>query len=127
MKYKDLNIIIALNKEESEKHIEEDLKVLTEKGIDNIVKESFIPWLLGTDFQDKDKDKVFEGLKLYEIEYHYGKIIEKYSPTGEENYFGQFEFCYESGNDYTSDILEAVAMQIFVLDGKIVKVSGFDI
>lgn len=127
MKYKDLDIEITFNKEDSEKHIEEDYKVLMEIGIDNMIKEKFIPWLLGSNFKDKDKDKVFEGLKLYEINYHYDRIIDKYSPTEEENYFGQFEFCFESDDDYTKDILEAVAMQVYVLEGKVVKVSGYDI
>lgn len=127
MKYKALDIIITFNADDSKKHIEQDFKILLENGIDNIIKEKFIPWLLGTSFPDKETDKVFDGLNLYEITYHYGKIIDKYSPTGEENYFGQFEFCFESGNEYTSDILEASAMQIYVLDNKIVKVSGYDI
>lgn len=127
MKYRNIDIVITDNKEESEKNIERDYKVLDEVGIDNIIKEKFIPWLLGEDFADRNHEQVFEGLKLYDISYCYGKIIDKYSPTGEENYFGQFEFSFESGNDYTKDIFEAVAMEIYVLDGKIVKVRGFDI
>jgi hypothetical protein len=66
-------------------------------------------------------------MKAYEVSYHYGKIVANYSPTNEENYFGQFEFCFESCNDYTKDIFEAVAMQIYVLNGSVVKVSGYDI
>lgn len=127
MKYRDIDVTITLKEDDSKKHIKEDFEVLEKIGIDNIIKEKFIPWLLGEEFLDRDKDKVFEGLSLYEIDYHYGKIIDKYSPTGEENYFGQFEFCFESGSDYTSDILEAVAMEIYVLDGNVVKVSGYDI
>ena len=127
MRYNNLNIVIRKDDEESKKHIESDFNVLMEKGIDNIIKEKFIPWLLGTDFDNKDPDKVFVGLNLYSINYYYGKIIAKYSPTGEDDYFGQFEFCFESGNSYTDEILEACAMEVYVLDGKIVKVSGYDI
>lgn len=127
MKYRDIDVTITLKEDDSKKHIKEDFEILEKIGIDNIIKEKFIPWLLGEEFLDRDKDKVFEGLSLYEIDYYYGKIIDKYSPTGEENYFGQFEFCFESGSDYTSDILEAVAMEIYVLDGNVVKVSGYDI
>ena len=127
MKYKELDITIPFNEEDSKKHIEEDYNVINKEGIDNIIKKQFIPWLLGDQFKDKDVDKVFDGLKTYEALYHYGKIVAKYSPTHEDNYFGQFEFCFESCNDYTSDILEAAAMQIYVLNGSIVKVSGYDI
>lgn len=127
MKYKDIEIELAHNNETIQKHLEEDLKVIIDNSIDNLIKEKFIPWLIGTGFQDRDSDKIFEGLKLYAIEYNYSKIIEKYSPTGEENYFGKFDFCFESGDEYTSDILEAAAMTVYVLSGKIVGVSGYDI
>lgn len=43
------------------------------------------------------------------------------------NGLGQFEFSFESSNDYTSDMLEAVAMEVYVYDGRIVKVRGYDI
>lgn len=33
-------------------------------------------------------------MKVYEVSYHYGKIVANYSPTNEENYFVQFEFCF---------------------------------
>lgn len=127
MKYKDIDIVISFNKEESEAHIKSDYEVLNKVGIDNIIKEQFIPWLLGEQFKDKDVNKVFEGLKIYDISYQYGKIIADYSPTKEEEYFGQFEFSFESGSDYTNDIFEAVAMQVYVLNDSIVKVSGYDI
>lgn len=127
MKYKDIEVQITFEKEESKKHLEKDFNVLLEVGIDNLIKEQFIPWIVGTNFKDRDQNKIFEGLKLYEICYHYGRIIEKYSPIGEENYFGQFEFCFESGSEYTDDILESVAMEVYVLDGKVVKVGGYDI
>lgn len=127
MKYKDIDIVISSNTEESEEHIKSDYEVLNKVGIDNIIKEQFIPWLLGEQFKDKDINKVFEGLKVYDISYYYGKIIADYSPTKKEDFFGQFEFSFESSNDYTNNILEAVAMQVYVLNGSIVKVSGYDI
>ena len=127
MKYKSVDIVISFNKEESEKHIKPDYEALNNIGIDNIIKEQFIPWLLGEQFIDKDLNKVFDGLKVYEISYHYGKIVADYSPTKVEDHFGQFEFCFESCNDYTKDLFEAVAMQVYVLNESVVKVSGYDI
>lgn len=127
MKYRDIEIQLSIKKEESQKHLEEDFNVLLEIGIDNLIKEHFIPWITATDFKGKDHNKIFEGLKLFRIDYIYSRIIAQYSPTGEENYFGQFNFCFESGNEYTDDILEAVAMEVYVLDGKIVEVGGYDI
>ena len=125
--YKDVPIEIEFDIEESQKHIEEDFNVLCEADIETLIKEHFIPWLLNEQFKDRDPQKVFEGLRVFEIFYNYGKIIAKYSPTGEENYFGQFEFDFESSNEYTEDILEASAMKVYILNGKIVKVEGYDI
>lgn len=125
--YKDVPIEIEFDIEESQKHIEEDFNILCEADIETLIKEHFIPWLLNDQFKDRDPQKVFEGLRVFEIFYNYGKIIAKYSPTGEENYFGQFEFDFESSNEYTEDILEASAMKVYILNGKIVKVEGYDI
>lgn len=127
MKYNGLDIEVYLNVEESNKHLEEDFNALMQIDVNDLVKGKFMDWLLGSDFIDRDRDLVFEGLKLYEVNYHYGKIVAQYSPTGEDNYFGQFEFCFESNSEYTDDILQAVAMQVYMLDGKVVKVSGYDI
>ena len=91
--------------EVSEAHVEEDFRVLEQTGIERIIRERFIPWLKGEEFTDRDDEKIFEGLQLYEITYTYGRIIARYSPTGEENYFGQFEFSFESGSAYTADML----------------------
>ncbi len=125
--YKDVPIEIEFDMDQSKEHIDQDFRVLCEIGIDNLIKEHFIPWLLNEQFKDRDPQKVFEGLRVFEIFYNYGKIIAKYSPTGEENYFGQFEFDFESSNEYTEDILEASAMKVYILNGKIVKVEGYDI
>ena len=127
MKYNNIEIQISYNDSESKNHIEEDFQTIMNKGIDNIIKENFIPWLTATDYKDADKNKIFEGLKLFKIEYHYGKIIDKYSPTGETNFFGQFDFCFESGSKYTDDIFEAVGMEVIILNGEIVQVNGYDI
>ena len=34
---------------------------------------------------------------------------------------------FDSGSAYTEDILEAVAMQVYVNGGKVVKVGGYDV
>lgn len=125
--YKDVPIEIEFDIDQSKEHIDQDFRVLCDTGIDSLIKEHFIPWLLNDQFKDRDPQKVFEGLRVFEIFYNYGKIIAKYSPTGEENYFGQFEFDFESSNEYTEDILEASAMKVYILNGKIVKVEGYDI
>ena len=64
---------------------------------------------------------------LYYVMYRYNRIIAKYSPIEKEGYFGVFKFHFESSTDYVSDILETVAMEIYIYDAKIVKVSGYDI
>ncbi len=131
LQYNGVNITINPNigcgLEESKKHLEVDYNVLVRVGIENAILKEFIPWLKGNDYLDRDNQKILEGLKLYELTYDYRRICAKYSPTGKDDYFGHFEFCFESGNDYTKDMLEAVSMEVLIKDGKIVKVSGYDI
>lgn len=122
-----VEVIIDPPDAESGKHLPADFAALGQAGFDRVVREQFIPWLKGEQFADRDDDRIFDGLKLYEVVYHYGRIIAQYSPTGEDGWFGQFECDFESGSDYTADMLEAVAMQVTVFNGKIVKVDGFDV
>ena len=105
----------------------EDFDALQREGIEKTIREQFIPWLKGEQFPEKKDDLVYEGLHLTEILYHYGRIIARYSPTGKDEQFGQFEFQFDSCSAYTEDMLEAVAMQVYVKDGRIVKVSGYDV
>ena len=78
----------------------------------------------GIRYPDKDNALIYDGLHLTEILYHYGRIVAKYSPTGRDDHFGQFELMFDSGSAYTEDMLEAVAMQVYVNGGKVVKVGG---
>ena len=126
-KYNDLNIKISFNVEESKKHIVDDLNVINNEGVDKIISEKFIPWLKGEQFKDSDDEKIKAGLSLYEVQYHYDKICKEYSPTGKEDYFGQFSFYFESGSEYTDDIFEVVEMEVYVYNNEIVKVIGYDI
>lgn len=129
LKFNGVKVIIKSNsnKEESKKHLNHDCEIVRNVGLDKIILEKFIPWLKGKDYLDRDNQKVLEGLKLYEVTYNYMKISAKYSPTGKDDYFGYFEFCFESGDDYTSDMLEAVSMEVYIYNDKIVKVNGYDI
>ena len=127
LKYKDIPVIITFEPELSKEHIEEDFTVLRKEGIDHIVLKRFVPWLKTDRYKDRDDLKIFESISVYAAEYHYGRIVAKYSPTGEDAYFGQFEFDFESSGEYTADMMESCAMQVYVKDGEIVKVSGYDI
>ena len=55
------------------------------------------------------------------------KICDEYYPTGKEDYFGEFEFCFENGNDYVDDMLESFTMQVYIHNNNVIKVSGYDI
>lgn len=127
VKYKDVEIQIDHDTEDSKNHFYEDYDVVLQEGIDKIIRERFIPWLKGEEFNDKDDDKILDGLKVYNVIYSYKRIIAKYSPTEKEGDFGVFEFHFEPMNDYASDIFETVAMEIYIIDHKIVKVSGYEI
>lgn len=101
LSYKGIEVKIFDNIEESQAHVAEDFGVLKPE-IERIIKERFIPWLKGKTFADRDDEKIFEGLKLYEITYDHTR-----------NY-GEFSFSFESGNDYTEDMLEAVGFDVTV-------------
>lgn len=125
--YKNVEIEVDYKSEDSKNHFYEDYDVILQEGIDKIIKEKFIPWLKGDEFKDKDDEKIYEGIKAYNVMYRYNKIIARYSPTEKEGNFGVFEFHFEPMNDYASDIFETVAMEIYIFDHKIVKVSGYEI
>lgn len=121
---------IAVEVEETEEslaHIDEDFAVLVKAGIDNVIANRFIPWLKGEQFADRDDKLVFEGLRVCSATYYYSRVIADYSPTGEDGFFGQFEFDFEPSSDYTEDMLECVAMEVYVQNGKIVGVNGFEV
>ncbi|MDE6731622.1 MAG: hypothetical protein K2J77_01925 [Oscillospiraceae bacterium] len=107
--------------EESLSHIDEDFATLVKADIDNIIAEKFIPWLKCEEFADRDDKLVFEGLRVCSVTYYY------YSPSGEGGFFGRFEFDFVSSSDYTEDMLECVAMEVYIQNGEVVRVSGFEV
>ena len=127
LRFNDISIKIIFDIEESKKHIQNDYYVINNEGLDKIILEKFIPWLKGKDYLDRDNQKILEGLQLYEITYHYKKICDEYYPTGKEDYFGEFEFCFENGNDYVDDMLESFTMQVYIHNNNVIKVSVYDI
>ena len=127
VEYDGIPIEIEFNIDESKEHLSEDYAVLQNEGIDKIIKDRFIPWFKTDKFKDRDDNLIYEGLKIYDIVYCYGMIDAKYSSSTTEEKAGQFTFFFESGNEYTSDMLESTAMEIYVLNGKIVKVDGYEV
>ena len=85
LEYNGVHVVVTFRKGESLKHLYDDFKTLEEHGIERIIRDEFIPWLVSTEFQDKDKEEVFEGLKVVFVAYTYGMICEKYSPTGADD------------------------------------------
>ncbi len=127
LQFRDIPVIVEFDLEAGMAHVKEDFSVLEKEGIDKIILETFVPWLKGDQFPDKDDRTVFDQIAVSAVSYHYGRIIEKYSPTGRDDYFGQFEFDFESCGEYTEDMLEATAMEVYVKDGAVVKIGGYDI
>jgi len=134
--YKGINVEINYytedDIEEIKNNLNKDYSALEWKGIENLIKEKFIPWLKGSEFIDMDNNKIYDGLRLYAIEYSYHDCDNNATPEIQShinNKFGKgiFTFHFESSNDYTSDMLEAVAMVVEIRDGKIVEVSGLDV
>ena len=127
LKWNDVDIVISFNREESLKYIKEDFEVLQSEGIEELIKNNFIPWLKGDGFKDLDDEKIFDSLKVSNITYHYQGIISKYSPTKEDGFFGQFTFEFTRDNDYTEALFDAVAFVVLVGDGKIYMGKHYDI
>ena len=127
LKYNGVDITIFSNREESLKHVKEDFNVLMDAGIEKLVKELFIPWLKGDSFKDMDDNKIYEGIKIYQINYDYHRFAGEHSPTKETDYFGEFEFDFESSSEYTKDLLQACAFCLLVNNGKVYKGLNFDI
>ena len=127
LSFRGVPVTIIFDIEAGQHHLAEDFAALEKAGIDNLIKTDFIAWLKGDNGTNISDETIFAGLHLYGVNYQYGKIVAQYSPTGEEDNFGQFEFDFDCGNEECRDVFEAVAMQVYVHDGEIVKVSGFDI
>ena len=127
VEYMGIPIEIEFNIEESKEHLSEDYAVLQKEGIDSIIRNRFITWFKTDKFKNRDDNLIYEGLKIYSIVYCYGMIDSRYSPTQKQEMAGQFTFFFESGSEYTSDMLESTAMEIYVLNGKIVKVDGYEV
>lgn len=130
VKYKDVAVSIFAGSDDIPEtvieHLYDDFNVLLKEDIERIVKEKLIFWLNGNKLTDGDQ-KLYEGLKLYSIVYSHPRIIDKYSPTGEEGLFGKFEFEFEAGNEYATRILQASCLEIFVQRGKVVGTKCYDI
>ena len=127
LKYNDIDIVIGSNKEDSLLHIKKDFDVIQKAGIDKLIKSNFIPWLKGEDNKDLDDEEIFNGLKITDISYSFNKIVEKYSPTNKDDYFGEFEFDFVSCNDYTKNLLQASAFVVLVNNDNIYFGNNFDI
>lgn len=127
LKYNDIEIIISSNADESLAHIQNDYRVLMNEDFENLIKTNFIPWLKGDNYNDLDDDKIFDGLKMTYISYSYHRIIDKYSPTGKDDFFGEFTFEFVSGNEYTEYLLQASAFVLLINNGKIYGGRNFDI
>lgn len=118
-KYNGISVEVE-ETEESLAHIDEDFAALVKAGIENVIKERFIPWLKGEEFADRDDKLVFEGLRADSVTYYY-------SPDGNGGFFGRFEFDFVPSSDYTEDMLECVAMEVYVQNGEVIRVSGFEV
>lgn len=127
LRYNNIDIVISSNSEESLEHVQQDFEALKNEGIEKLIKEHFIPWLKGKDFIDLDDDKIYDGIKITNVSYHYQRIIAKHSPTNEDGYFGEFDFDFKSSNDYTRDLLQASAFVVLVKDQKVYYDRSYDI
>ncbi len=125
--YNNIEINIESNRDESLKHIDKDFEVIKKIGIEELIKSNFIPWLKGEEFKDLNDDEIYKGLKLTNISYRYHKINEKYSPTNQDDFFGEFDFDFESGNNYTENLIQASAFVLLVNNDKVYYGKHYDI
>lgn len=92
-------------------------------NIDKLIDTKLIPWIKPT--KELTFDKIKNDLRLYRILYSYAYNIAKYSPTQKDDYFGTFEFGFESKEGYS--YIQAVGMEVYIKNNKILKVSCYDI
>ncbi len=114
--YNGTEIIFSSDFIKSKEHVQDDLKLLDDKTMDRIMREKFLPWLKQNQ-PDMDDDKILEGLKLFGVSY-----------SARDSY-NKFTFSFESGDDYTKNLLQAADIEIIIRDGKIVEdeISCYDI
>lgn len=98
-----------------------------EEGIEKFIKSKFIIWLKGDNFKDLEDEKIYEGLRLTYVSYEYNFICDKYSPTNKDDYFGEFNFGFESGNEYTENLLQASEFRLLINNGKVYYGGNYDI
>lgn len=65
--YGEIPVEVEYNIDASMERLPYDFETLKKEGIDNIIKERFIPWLKTDEFRDRDGELIFKGLKLYSI------------------------------------------------------------
>ena len=63
--YGEIPVEVEYNIDASMERLPYDFETLKKEGIDNIIKERFIPWLKTDEFRDRDGKLIFKGLKLY--------------------------------------------------------------
>ena len=112
--YDGANICIDTNIEESKAHLHEDFAVLLAEGIEKLIRERFVPYLKSDEFADMDDERIFNGLKLYDITY-----------ARTQRGYGRVQFFFESGDDCTAEIMESDAMEVYIRGGKIESIDCF--
>jgi hypothetical protein len=115
-------INIGIKKEKDLENLDKDFSIM-KSNIDKLIDNKLIPWIKPT--KEFTFDKIKNDLKLYCISYSYNYIIAKYSPTKKDDYFGKFDFNFESKEGYT--YIQAVGMEVYIKDNKILKVICYDI
>ena len=117
IKFRGVNISIreykGVNMEEQITGLEKDFPLIKSQFLSKF-KQVFIPWVIGKD--DISDHDVINGLKLYDIEYHYSKAYNE----------SEFEFCYSTiTNSNLEKILgnTAIGFNIEIVSGKIDKCS----
>lgn len=119
LKIKGVNVSIrdgkGVNMEEQLSYLEKDISVV-KSSLGKIFKDYFLPWVIAK--EDIDLKEAAKGLKLYDIEFTHSN----------KRNVSEFEFCFEAiKGTAIAKIADAVALVIYVSDGKVSKTSAHDI
>lgn len=115
-------INIGIKEEKYLKYLDKDFPIM-KSNVNKLIDNELIPWIKPT--KELTFDKIKNDLKLYCISYSYNHIIAKYSPTQKDDYFGEFDFSFESKEGYS--YIQAVEMKVYIKNNEILKVSCYDI
>ena len=121
-----VKVAVRDSSEDKLDQLEKDFKVL-KKEYKSYIDSKFIPWLKGSKYKDISDKELKNSIKLESIDYGYTHTIAKYSPTGKDDYFGEFELMYRPTNNAGKEVFDVASITLYIKGNKVVKATCTDV